>query len=160
MFFKDESGKKMKLEDYLKKARDCYTFEQTDEEVVVRPRGEVADAKTLMVNFKPKQLTVFFKTQSSSTFDFDIDLFRALLKESELGYKDLFAEIDPRKSHYDLQGQTVVITLKKLVPKHNWEFLEEAVKEEEKGSKKAHFTNSEKNWSQICTTPYLKINIH
>jgi hypothetical protein len=135
VFFKDESGKKMKLEDYLKKARDCYAFEQNDEEVVVRPKGEVGDPKTLTVNFKPKQLTVFFKTHSASTFDFDIDL---------------FAEIDPRKSHYELQGQSLVITLKKLASKNNWEFLEEAVKEEEKGSKKAHFTNSERNWSQIC----------
>ena len=137
VYFKEETGEKVRLEEHHKKVRELYSFEQDDETVVVRPKSKaVKSAESVNVSFFPAQFKLSFTTVEDKVFSLDLDL---------------FAEIVPERSAHLLENDQVVLRLHKKDQGRSWDFLEEQLSVENQGANKAHLTHTQKRWNQICT---------
>jgi suppressor of G2 allele of SKP1 len=137
VYFKEETGERVRLEEHLKKVRELYTFEQDDMHVTVRPKSKAVKSKEpASLSLFPSQFKLSFTTVEDKVFSLDLDL---------------FAEIVPELSVQYLENDHVVLRLYKKEQGKIWDFLEEQLSVENQGANKAHLTHTQKRWNQICT---------
>lgn len=144
VYFKEVTGEKLVLEEYLEKARNYYSFEESDNSAEVSIKSLVKAGTQATVDCKPKQLKVAFTNNKDSLFSMDVDLFE---------------EVDPRSCNYEVSstGQ-LTIHLHKLKPQ-KWGFLEEQLSVKQEGANKANLTHTQKSWAQICSHPSTDIQV-
>ena len=136
VYFKEEGGNKTKLDHYLKKLRDLYTYEQDESTVTVRPKSkQPCDGEDPLVEFLPSQLKLSFVTKEKTSFLLDLDL---------------FAPINPTESTWKRDENGLAIILAKKEKGKTWDFLEEQLVEQNQGANKAHLSHTKKKWNQIC----------
>lgn len=137
VYFKEETGERVRLDEHRRKVRELYTFEQDDATVLVRPKAKpLKSADSVSVSFYPAQFKLSFTTAEDKVFSLDLDL---------------FAEIVPEQSMHELENGSVLLRLRKKEQGRVWDFLEEQLSVENQGANKAHLTHTQKRWNQICT---------
>jgi tetratricopeptide (TPR) repeat protein len=113
----------------------CYTFAQSDSHVDVVFKAKTAQtAAQIIVDMLPRQVKVGFETLEAKTFTVELDL---------------FAEILPKESTFDIKDGEVSLQLAKKEKGKHWEELE-LLEMPKEGADKAGLTHTKKPWNEIC----------
>jgi tetratricopeptide (TPR) repeat protein len=115
--------------------KQFYTFSQTSDSVdVIFFSKTKQSASEIRVDILPRQIKVGFQTVEDKTFQCDIDL---------------YSEILPKKSTFDIKDGEVSLQLAKKDAGKSWPELE-LVTIPQEGAAKAGLTHTKRPWHEIC----------
>lgn len=116
-------------------AKKCYSFQQTASHVEVVFKSKTKQsASEIQITILPRQVKIGFETADSKVFHLELDL---------------YGEILPKKSTFDIKEGEVSLQLAKKEKNKEWEELE-LIEQPKEGADKAGLTHSKKPWNEIC----------
>lgn len=119
-------------------AKKCYTFKQTASQIeVVFSSKTKQSASEIQITILPRQVKVGYETIESNFFHLELDL---------------FGEILPKESTFDIKEGEVTLQLVKKEKNKEWEELE-LIELPKEGADKAGLTHSKRPWTEICNGP-------
>lgn len=123
------------------KAKKLYEFEQDEKRVLVKMLARTKQSPgEIGIELLPRQVKLAYTTPDDKNFQVELDL---------------FAEIKPTESVYDVKEGEVTLELAKRDLGITWPHLE-VPEEEEDGPAGAGLTNTKKPWHQICNLDLLR----